>query len=103
MNEWKISGENEEIFGMDLIGRWQHDWQEGWLYKLEGRESKWQLCIPFHKGETKFQKTLDLISFHNGWLLLKKFSSDRSWEQGQMGGRHLFDQLCAQPLHHLSV
>ena len=67
MNEWKISGENEEIFGMDLIGRWQHDWQEGWLYKLEGRESKWQLCIPFHKGETKFQKTLDLISFYNDW------------------------------------
>ena len=59
--------ERKNFFGMDLIDRRQYDWQEGWLYKLEGRESKWQLCLPFHKGETKFQKTLDLISFYNDW------------------------------------
>ena len=31
------------------------------------------------------------------------FASDRSWEQGEMGGRDLLDQLGAQLVHNLPV
>ena len=31
------------------------------------------------------------------------FLADRSWEQGEMGGRYLLDQLGAQLVHHLPV
>ena len=58
MNEWQISGKGErQKRPKDKKDdtRWKHDGEEGRLHKLEGCESQWQLCLPLHKGEAKFE------------------------------------------------
>ena len=56
MNEWKISG-GKKLKKQEKKNdtRWKYDGEESRVHKLEGCKSQRQLCLPLHKGGTKFK------------------------------------------------
>ena len=60
--------------------------------------TNWKDASPNGNCAYLFTKVRQSLSDNNSF-----FCSDRSWQQGQVGGRHLLHQLRAQPVHHLPV